>query len=62
MAVTTQIPVSAEQRERLADVWNHMLAHAFLLETRDGISDETFACCGPGLPGDTWPGVPESGC
>ena len=38
------MPFSAEQRERLADLWDRMLAHPFLLETRDGtISDETFA-------------------
>jgi thiaminase/transcriptional activator TenA len=35
---------SAEQRERLAPLWERMLAHPFLLETRDGtIDDETFA-------------------
>lgn len=35
---------TAEQRERLEELWQRMLAHPFLLETRDGtISDETFA-------------------
>ena len=35
---------SAEQRERLAPLWDVMLAHPFLLQTRDGtIADETFA-------------------
>jgi thiaminase/transcriptional activator TenA len=35
---------SAEQRRRLAPLWRGMLAHPFLLETRDGtIADETFA-------------------
>jgi thiaminase len=34
---------TAEQRERLAPLWERMLAHPFLLETRDGtIDDETF--------------------
>ena len=35
---------SADERERLADLWERMLAHPFLLETRAGtIEDETFA-------------------
>ncbi len=34
---------SAEQRECLAGLWERMLAHPFLLQTRDGtITDETF--------------------
>ena len=35
---------SSEQRERFAPLWDVMLAHPFLLQTRDGtIPDETFA-------------------
>src|SRR6266581_1189019 len=34
----------AEQRERLRPLWQRMLAHRFLLETREGtIADDTFA-------------------
>ena len=35
---------SGEQRERLAPLWDVMLAHPFMLQTRDGtIADDTFA-------------------
>jgi thiaminase len=38
------VSVSAEQRQRLAPLWERMLAHPFLLETRNGtIADDTFA-------------------
>src|SRR5919107_1589108 len=34
----------SEQRERLEPLWRSMLAHPFLIQTRDGtIADETFA-------------------
>ena len=35
---------TSDQRERLVELWNRMLVHPFLMETRDGtIRDETFA-------------------
>jgi len=38
------VSFSAEQRQRLAPLWERMLAHPFLVQTCDGIiADETFA-------------------
>lgn len=38
------MPFTADQRERLAGLWDRMLAQPFLIHTREGtISDDTFA-------------------